>query len=122
MKKLKTDPTKTVLTITVGFIVIYLIAKWNWALIVALIIGLIGMFSSYLSKKIDFLWMKTGLVTKFNRSEYFVKYRLFCVFISACFIVTIIWKRRPIFLTNKRDSTFKKVDKNFDKSSFEKLW
>jgi hypothetical protein len=44
------------LTISIGFLVIFIITKLNWALLIALVIGLIGLFSSFLSKQIEFLW------------------------------------------------------------------
>src|SRR6185369_16965510 len=58
MNSAKSDPSRTVLTISVGFLVMYLITKWHWAILVSVIIGIIGVFSFYLSKQIDFLWMK----------------------------------------------------------------
>ncbi|MFT7451406.1 MAG: hypothetical protein ACI9VN_002130, partial [Patescibacteria group bacterium] len=58
MKKLKSDPPKTMLTITVGFLIVYLITQLQWTLIVAVAIGLIGVLSTWLSEKVECLWMK----------------------------------------------------------------
>jgi hypothetical protein len=58
MQKIKSNPVKTMLTISIGFLVIFIITKLNWALLIALVIGLIGLFSSFLSKQIEFLWTK----------------------------------------------------------------
>ncbi len=56
MKKEK--KLETMLVITVGFLVLYYFFKTNVLLIVALIAGLIGVFSDFLSEKISWLWGK----------------------------------------------------------------
>ena len=58
MNKAKSEPVKTVLTITLGFIILFVVTKWKWALTVSVFIGLAGLLSTYLANKIDFLWMK----------------------------------------------------------------
>ena len=47
---------ETMLVITVGFLVMYSLFHFKWMLTVAMIVGLAGVFSFYLSKKIDWLW------------------------------------------------------------------
>ena len=47
---------ETVLVITVGFLVLYFVFKKVVFLDAALIVGLIGVFSFYLSEKIDLMW------------------------------------------------------------------
>lgn len=49
---------ETVLVITVGCLVLYLVFRGRVFLYCALVIGLAGVFSSWLSAKIDWLWMK----------------------------------------------------------------
>ena len=56
--KIKSEPVKTVLTISTGFVGVFLISKMQWVLWLSLVLGIIGIFSPYLSKKVDFLWMK----------------------------------------------------------------
>ena len=62
MKKIKSDPTKTVLTISMGFLVVYFFTKIEWTLVTSLTIGLVGLISNYLSKKVEFLWFKLAWV------------------------------------------------------------
>ena len=62
MKEMKSNPSKTVLTISVGFLFVYLFAKLNWALWVSFGIGLTGVFSDYLSQLIEKVWMKLAFV------------------------------------------------------------
>ncbi len=58
--KMKSNPTKTVLTISVGFLIVYLITKsqYQWILIVSASVGIIGLISDYLASKIEWIWMK----------------------------------------------------------------
>jgi len=58
-------PSKTVLTIVIGFLVIntilYVNGKietvWNWSLWVAITIGVLGVLSPFMARKIQDLWM-----------------------------------------------------------------
>jgi hypothetical protein len=47
---------ETVLVITVGFLVLHLVFKGRVFLYCALVIGLAGVFSFWLSEKIDWVW------------------------------------------------------------------
>ncbi|MCY7349756.1 MAG: SxtJ family membrane protein [Cytophagaceae bacterium] len=60
MKREKT--LEAMLTITVGFLVLFLIFKASWLLTAAVVVGLIGVFSNYLSEKITQGWMKIAEV------------------------------------------------------------
>jgi len=122
MKEQKTDPIKAVLTISVGFMLLYLITKWNWTILMALAIGLAGIFSNYLSKKIDYLWMKLAWLLNLILP----KVLLFIIFFPFLFPLAILFrlfgKKDPLNLNNKADSLFIKCNKKFDKVSLEKPW
>lgn len=122
MNRIKSDPTKAILTITVGFLIVFLISHWKWALSVSLIIGLIGVFSNYLSIKIEYLWMKLASLL----SLIIPKILLSIVFYVFLFPIALLSKlfnnKDPLILKNKTDSTFINVNKEFEKDSFEKLW
>ena len=53
---------ETMLVITVGLLVLHLIFKNSWLLTAALVLGLIGVFSNFLSEKITLGWMKIAEV------------------------------------------------------------
>ena len=53
---------ETVLVITVGFLLLYIFLKRKAFLDIALIVGLAGIFSFYVSEKIDWLWNKLSVV------------------------------------------------------------
>ncbi len=56
MKREKT--LETMLVITVGLLVLFLLFKKPWLLTAAVVIGLTGVFSNYLSEKITLGWTK----------------------------------------------------------------
>ena len=122
MKKQKTDPTKTVLTISVGFIVVYLITKWNWEISVSLIVGLIGIFSTYGSKLIAFLWLKLTWLLGLIVPNILLGAIFFLFLFPIAILSRLFGKNDPLNLKNEADSTFRNSNKQFEKVSFEKPW
>ena len=122
MKKNKSEPVKTVLTITIGFLVVYLVSKWRWSLNVALIIGLCGVFSTYLAKKIDFVWMKLTWVLSLIVPNILLSL-IFYVFLTPIALLSRVFQKHDqLFLKNTVKSTFKDYNKQFEKRSFENPW
>lgn len=122
MKKTKTDPTKTVLIITVGFVIIFLITKVQWAIFVAVGIGLIGILSSYLSKKIDFLWMKLAWILSLIIPNILLGLVFYLFLFPISLLAKLFGNKDPLILKNKTDSIYINSNKKFEKETFEKLW
>ena len=122
MKNLKSEPIKTCLTIAVGFIVVFLATKAQWAIYVALIIGAIGLFSDYLSQKIDFLWAKLTWVLSLIVPNILLG-AIFYLFLFPIALLSKVFKKDdPLLLKNPESSTFTTEHKEFGKESFEKPW
>lgn len=122
MKKIKTEPIKTILTISIGFLVVFLITDWKWAIYISLVVGLIGMFSPFLSKQVDFLWMKLAWVL----SLIVPKVLLTLIFYGFLFPIATLSKlfgaKDPLMLKDNNESTFRTDEKVFERSNFEKMW
>ena len=122
MKKIKTEPIKTILTISIGFLVVFLITDWKWAIYISLVVGLIGMFSPFLSKQVDFIWMKLAWVL----SLIVPKVLLTLIFYGFLFPIATLSKlfgvKDPLMLKDNNESTFRTDEKVFEKSTFEKMW
>ncbi len=117
----KQTSTSTILVIVMGFLIINLVFNYAWALKVALIVGLVGVFSDTLSEKIDWAWMQLSNLL----SKIFPPILIGIIFFLVLFPLSLLSKlftKDPLMLSNKFDSYFIKVDKPFEKSSFEKLW
>lgn len=117
-----TNPIKTVLIIVIGLIIIYLNSQLNWTLYLALTIAVGSFFSSKVAYIIDYIWMKLAWLL----SLIVPKVILTCVFYLILFPIATVSKilgvKNGIILTNNSDSAFKKVNKQFEKATFEKPW
>lgn len=118
----KTDPIRTVLTITVGFLVIYMVTHQPWALWVALVIGAIGVFSTWLAEKIDWLWMKLAWLLSLVVPNIVLSVIFYLFLFPIALLARIFGQKDPLLLKNNVASVFRKVDKAFTKASFENPW
>ena len=62
MKISHKDTFKTILVITIGMLLIHLIFSQDWALYLAVFIGLSAIISTFLATKIEWAWMKLAWV------------------------------------------------------------
>jgi len=119
--KLKSNPTKTVLTITVGFLVVYLIAKWPWALTVAGVIGLAGLFSDFLAQKIEWVWMKITWILSLIVPNILMSAIFFLFLFPVALLMRLMSKKNYLQLKNA-DTTWISETKAFDAKSLENPW
>lgn len=122
MKEKSAEPLKTLLTIVMGFIVVFYLSGWKWALIVSFCIGIIGIFSSWLSTKIHFLWMKLAWLLSLIIPNILLAIIFYLLLFPLSLLSRIFSRKDPLCLKNPSGSLFKETRKTFDKASFEKLW
>ena len=120
--KSKNEAVKTVLTISMGFLVIYLATKWQWAIIVSLLVGVVGVFSGFLSKKIDIVWMKLAWLLGLVIPNIILTLIFYLFLLPISLISRIFRKSDPMILKNRVESTYVDTNRQFDKISFEKPW
>jgi hypothetical protein len=121
-KKKKSNPSKTVLVIVCGFLVIYLALHQDWALKVALITGIAAALSDYLAEKIDWLWMKLTWLLSLIVPNILLSV-IFFLFLTPIALISRLFKKKdPLFLKSSAGSLFKDTNKSFDKSTFENPW
>lgn len=121
-KKKASNPAKTVLTIVVGFILVYLITKMKWSLSVAFFIGLAGVLSDFLAKQIDFVWMKLTLVLSYIVPNIVLTIVFYVFLFPIALLTRLFGKKDPMHLKNTASTLFKHNEKVFDKAYFEKHW
>ncbi len=122
MKRGKSEPIKTVLTITLGFLLLFIATKWKWTLTVSVLIGLAGLFSTYLAKKIDFLWMKLAYLLSLIVPNIVFSLIFYFILFPVSILAKIAGQKNKLLLKNKYTSTFIETNKTFSKESFEKPW
>jgi len=119
----KEEPSKTLVVIMMGFIVLYLIFKIDWLLYVAIGTGLIGVFSNYLSVKISRLWLKLSLCIGFLMSRVLLTI-IFYFFLYPLAIMVKIFNMNSNFKKKKEntDSYYFNINKNFSSKDLENIW
>jgi hypothetical protein len=111
----------TMLVISMGFLVIYLGAHFKWAIYVSLGAGLVGIISGFLSRKIEWLWMKLALVLGYIVPNILLSV-VFFVFLFPIALLSRVFKKDPLMLSSKYNTYFVEVNKEMEKNSFEKMW
>ncbi len=122
MKKIKSNPIHTMLVITVGFILIYFIFKWKWFLMIAFLCGITGIFSPFLSKQIDFLWMKLATVLSFIIPNIILGIIFYFFLFPIAIISKLLGSKDPLKIHFKGESMYRETEKQFDPKSFENPW
>jgi hypothetical protein len=119
---METDNSKsTILVISTGFLILYLIFSWKWAIIVSLTAGIIGILSPYLSRKIEWLWMKLSKLLGYIVPNILLSI-VFYFFLFPISVLYRIFNKDPLMLSKKYNSYFTDINRNIDKKSLEKLW
>jgi hypothetical protein len=119
---MKTDTSKsTILVISMGFLILYLAFAWQWAVMVALVVGVVGVLSSYLSQKIEWVWMKIAQLLGYIIPNILLTL-MFFLFLYPISLLSKLFSKDPLMLSNQYKTYFIDINKEIDKKSFEKTW
>jgi hypothetical protein len=119
---MKKDTSKsTILIISMGFLLIYLVFHWQWAVIVSLIVGIIGIISSFLSKKIEWGWIKLSKFMGYIIPNILLSI-LFFLFLFPISLLSKLFSKDPLMLSKKHKTYFIDINREIDKQGFEKIW
>jgi len=119
---MKSNPVKTVLVITVGMLVVYMFTKWQWALYVSLIIGILGVFSSFMAGKIEWVWMKLTWVLSKIIPNVLLSVIFYLFLTPIALLSRVFGQKDQLNLKNNKTSLFNDNKKKFTPDSFEKTW
>ncbi|WP_298311608.1 SxtJ family membrane protein [uncultured Aquimarina sp.] len=120
--KKELTPSKTVLTIVIGFLIIYTISNASWALWVAITTGILGMLSSFIALKIQDLWMGLSTVLSHIIPPILLSVIFFVLLFPIALLSRLLGDKDPLQLKKTDKSLFKTVNKTFSKDTFEKTW
>lgn len=118
MNKIKSNPSKTILVIISGLFVFYFFYKINLILNIILILCLIGVFSSYLTRKIEILWFKIAYILGLIIPN-IVLGIIFYFFLFPIALLYRINSKDPLHKKNDSKTIFRDVNKSFEKQSFD---
>lgn len=120
MAQNKNTPFRTVLTISVGFGLLFLVFKIDWLLYTCLIIGGIGVTSTWLSEKIDFVWMKLSWILSLIVPNIVLTIIFFVVLFPIAMLSRLFGKKDTLLRKNKLDSLFIDVQNRYEPKNFER--
>ena len=113
---------ETVLVITVGFLLLYLFFKRKAFLDIALVVGLAGIFSFYLSEKIDWLWSKLSVILG-EISNGILLSILFFLVLTPIGLIRRFWKKNSMtHFDPEKTSNFSDRAHSFTKKDLENTW
>lgn len=121
MENVKSNPDKTILTISIGLIVVYYFSKVEAFLLVAIVIGLVGVFSHNLATKIEWFWMKLAQLLSYIVPNIILSI-VFYFILTPIALLSRIGKKNPLQLKNTSDSVFIDRTSEIQPSDFEKVW
>ena len=122
MEKTLYDPLKTILIITVGLIITYIITKMQWFLNIALLTGLIGVFSTYLSKIINSFWLKLSWLLSLIIPNLLLSIIYFLLLTPIAWLSRLFGQQNQLNINNTKKSLFKNTNNYFNKEFFERTW
>lgn len=121
MNKIESNPVKTILVIVTGLLIIYFFTKINILLNIIIGLCLVGIFSYYISKKIEDVWFKIAFILGLIIPNIILGL-IFYFFLFPVALLSKISSKDPLLLKNNSKSTYKQVNKSFTKDSFKNTW
>lgn len=119
---MKKDSAKsTMLVISIGFLAIHLLFSLSWAVYVALGVGLAGIASNALSEKVEWAWMKLSRVLSYIVPSILLA-AIFYLILFPLSLLSKLFTKDPLMLSNKHNSYFVSINKTFDKKGLENIW
>ena len=119
---MKTDKSKsTMLIISMGFLFLSLVFSWKWAVIVSFVVGIVGIASPFLSRKIEWGWMKLANILGYIIPNLLLTLAFF-LFLYPLSLLSRLFRKDPLMLSKKYKTYFIDINKEISKESFEKIW
>ena len=114
---------ETILTISTGLIVIYLIfPEYKLLLIIAILLGVIGLFINPLSNKITWGWFKIAEIMGYFMSKILLT-SVFYLFLFPIAILSRIFTKNNLQLKRTEDNTYYKTrNHKYVPKDIENVW
>lgn len=112
---------EAMLTISMGFLVLYVIFHWQWCLIVSLTIGILGVFSSWISARVAWGWFGLAQILGKIVSTILLTV-IFFVFLTPIAFAFKLFNKDPLKIKPGYPSYFVARNIIFTRESFEKPW
>lgn len=120
--KIKSNPSKTTLTITIGLIYIYVITGDDIYFKISIFIGTIGVFSEYLSKRVEKIWFKIAEILGLIVPNILLSIVFYIFLLPISLTYKLFRKKDLLKLKFKKGSTYLNSQKKFNSQSFLNPW
>lgn len=121
-KKTNESPLKTIMVISMGMLFIYFVFKWQPAILVAFLIGVLGLVSNYLAQKIEWVWLKLTYILSLIVPNILMSVVFYGILTPVAFLSRIFGASDPLKIKHTTNSVYKASNKVFDAKSFEHPW
>jgi hypothetical protein len=122
MKALKSDPSKTVLVICTGLILVYFIFSLEWILFVAFAIGILSILSEWISKKIEWVWFQLTKLLSMIVPNILLGAIFYLVLTPIAFLAGIFTKTDHLMIKKPLNTAYKEVNKQFTAADLKNPW
>jgi hypothetical protein len=113
---------ETLITISTGFLIFYLIFEIKTFLFVAVGLGLIAIFWGKAAEKISWLWLKLGEGMGFVSSKIILSFIFFVILFPIARLSKLFTKDYLLLKGKNLKSTFFEVNRKYHPKDFEKMW
>jgi hypothetical protein len=120
-RQMNNNTSSTILTISMGFLLIHIITNWQWAIFTSISIGFAGLVSNYMSDKIERVWLKLAKILSYIVPNILLSL-IFYFFLTPLAFLYRLFNKDVLKLSNKYESYFNNVNEIMDKDSFHKTW
>lgn len=122
MKALKSDPSKTVLVICTGLILVYFIFSLKWILFIAFGIGILSILSEWISKKIEWVWFQLTKLLSMIVPNILLGAIFYLFLTPIAFLANIFTKSDPLLIKRPVSSVYKEVNKHYKPEDLKNPW
>jgi hypothetical protein len=122
MQNKQNNTDKTILTIVIGFLIVFVVSQWKWALTVSLCVGLIGIFSTFLSQKIEWVWLQFTKILSLIVPNILLSTFFYLVLFPVAILSRIFEKKDPLQIKQKNSSYYISFSKTYKKDDFIYPW
>jgi len=121
MKKNTPNPTQTILTIVIGLILSYLITDIKFLIYLSFTLGAIGLFSTYLSKIVDYLWIKLAWILSLIVPNILLGI-IFYLILFPIALISKIFNKDTLKIKKQKKSIYKEINKTFVREDLKNPW
>ena len=122
MRNQQPAPITTILTITVGFLVAYIITNLDLLLWIAIAVGIVGLISPKAANIINVIWLRLATLLSLIVPNILLTIVFYFLLFPIAVLARVFRKKDSLNLKNNRASLFEVVNRKFDKKSFENPW